>query len=361
MSTNNPTLPTIPSNAFTGQFPLPRLKRHLPLMPAAGDNVCPADPNIVTGWRFVHPTIAEACLAKEINCRNRTMKEHAATRHGRNMSDNAWYVHHQGIAFNIECELADGQHRLRGIVLSGTSQWTMVTWNLPVAAQMAIDDHQRRTERDVFRIRGDNYENGHIATARRMHAGATIIGGRKWTLTRLEVRDYISEYRHGIYFANELFTHKDRKINNAAVKAVIARAYYHVPTNTLPGMTGDPSVTEEKIREFVDILRAETIVIGPGAHGPEAVVVGRLRTFLKDQASSTQLGYLEIYKKVSRALRAFVDGEIIDRLYAVKGELFPLPTRVKADDDDPSEDNQESPVPEVLAGHAEVAAAQATH
>lgn len=63
-----------------------------------------------------------------------------------------WKLTHQGIAFDLEGRLRDGQHRLRAIAQTGVPCWIMVTYNLPVDAGEAIDQGLRRTSQDLLSV-----------------------------------------------------------------------------------------------------------------------------------------------------------------------------------------------------------------
>jgi len=63
-----------------------------------------------------------------------------------------WVVTHQGIAFDVNGRLIDGQHRLLAIAKSGIDTPILVTRNIEPEAFTAIDTHSRRNLADVYRI-----------------------------------------------------------------------------------------------------------------------------------------------------------------------------------------------------------------
>lgn len=70
-----------------------------------------------------------------------------------------WKFNHQGIAFNTDGNLIDGQHRLRAVVKAGEAdpdiQVPMVVWwDLPLDANIGIDRNMRRIGGDFLTMEG---------------------------------------------------------------------------------------------------------------------------------------------------------------------------------------------------------------
>jgi hypothetical protein len=64
----------------------------------------------------------------------------------------AWEVTHQGIAFDVNGELRDGQHRLNAIIEADTAVDMMVSKGFPVNSFDAVDQGVLRTLADVYDI-----------------------------------------------------------------------------------------------------------------------------------------------------------------------------------------------------------------
>lgn len=110
----------------------------------------------VTTWvGFVDAIAAEQFLArnvtpaKGVGGTNRPQVSGSIPALATDMINDGWKFSHQGIAFNEEGELIDGQHRLEAILLAdkispGISIPLMITWGLPLEANEKIDINRRR-------------------------------------------------------------------------------------------------------------------------------------------------------------------------------------------------------------------------
>lgn len=85
--------------------------------------------SLQTRWIDVTPDMAQAWLQRNFN--NRPVSQDTVRAYAREMKRGRWMPVHQGIAFDVEDNLVDGQHRLLAIVLSGCTVRLMVTFGLP--------------------------------------------------------------------------------------------------------------------------------------------------------------------------------------------------------------------------------------
>jgi hypothetical protein len=79
----------------------------------------------------VTPELAVEWLAR--NVKNRKVKDRMLEGYTMDMKNGAWLTTHEGIAFDAEYNLTDGQHRLRGIVESKATVLLLVSTGWPVA------------------------------------------------------------------------------------------------------------------------------------------------------------------------------------------------------------------------------------
>lgn len=125
----------------------------------------------------VTPELAETWLKK--NSRNRSFSPGKAKTYAADMSAGRWkHTHQDSIAFYKDGELADGQHRLAAISLSGVPRDLMVWWGLEDDAAYGIDAHKMRGTSDQIKIahRGSWVRHGEIAVAKMMHPTAESKG-----------------------------------------------------------------------------------------------------------------------------------------------------------------------------------------
>lgn len=99
-------------------------------------------------WELVTPVTAEKYLQQ--NTHNRHMKR----RHVEGMTDDMrrgrFPITHQGLAFDEDGVMLDGQQRCQAVINSGVSIWMLVTTGLPRASQQMMDLGAKRLVGDFL-------------------------------------------------------------------------------------------------------------------------------------------------------------------------------------------------------------------
>jgi len=132
----------------------------------------------------VSPALAEEWL--KMNTNNRKKRPSTVKKYARAMRDGAWKLTHQGIAFDEDNRLLDGQHRLEAIVQSGATVEMLVCFDVSRDVFAFIDDGAIRNSAD--RLGKDKNHSEAIRFACRM------IFGREPTPTDLiEVDGHIGD------------------------------------------------------------------------------------------------------------------------------------------------------------------------
>ncbi len=104
--------------------------------------------------KAITPNYARSVLAK--GSPNRKLSEGKVMQYARDMLNNQWVLNHQGIAFDEDGNLIDGQHRLEAIVRSGCTVDMMVTTGLTKTATNGLVLHVMDTvDRGRIRSVGD--------------------------------------------------------------------------------------------------------------------------------------------------------------------------------------------------------------
>jgi hypothetical protein len=256
----------------------------------------------------VGPDLATRWL--EGNTHNRTLKQWLVDRFVRDMQAGRWQLTHQGIAFDADGMLIDGQHRLWAIVLSATPVQLRVFFNEPIETVEAVDTGLARTNFDVLHLNGEAGEitPTHLATLRSMLAGASSHNLR---MTVSEEAEWMAKHAAAIHFGMEhLGACRLKGIATATIRGIIARAYY--------------SADHAKLIHFCDVLKI-------GASGEkEDWPILLLWQFLVGNANAGKAQAVRRvrYAKAERALMAYLRGDRIVHLRAVGSELFPLPEEV---------------------------------
>ena len=102
----------------------------------------------------ITPELAEKWLS-EYNLRNRPLRENAVRTLARQIERGEWQLSHQGIAFDEEGFLLDGQHRLAAIARAGQPVQVMVTFGASRSSFSVVDTGQKRTARDALALAGE--------------------------------------------------------------------------------------------------------------------------------------------------------------------------------------------------------------
>jgi hypothetical protein len=105
-----------------------------------------APSGVTYGLVHITPQIARAWLTH--NTQNRPLRDTAAARFMRDMVNDSWLENGDPIRFDTDSTLLDGQHRLKAIADSGTTQVCLVVAGLPNRAQDTMDDGTKRTMTD---------------------------------------------------------------------------------------------------------------------------------------------------------------------------------------------------------------------
>lgn len=101
--------------------------------------------------QLVTPGMAAAWLLKR-DSNQRALSQATVDSYVRDMQDGAWSLTHQGIAFNREGLLIDGQHRLAAIVASGVPVSMLVTFGVDGDFSAPIDQGRGRSVNDITKL-----------------------------------------------------------------------------------------------------------------------------------------------------------------------------------------------------------------
>lgn len=219
------------------------------------------------------------------------------------LENGRWVLHHQGIAFDVDGKLQDGQHRLTAIFECGVAAEMVVWFNMPREAVAGMDQQSKRGVRDVLSLRdGERVSRRHVSIASVMRKGLRV----RATGSVSEGADFYLRHAAAIEFAAGALAPRPR-LGLATVAAVIGRAYYSQELAELElfgrliiegHCVSDRDATVRKLRDF--------LLVGKPRRGGGG--------FIK-----------EVYAKTERALAAWLENRALGQLYATKKELYPLP------------------------------------
>lgn len=265
-------------------------------------------PKITTEILLVTPAMAEKWL--EGKAHNRPIHDSHVQKFERLLQTGDFHLTHQGVAFDVDNRLIDGQHRLWAILNSGIAAEMMVSHGWPVNTQQFVDQGLIRTSLDVIKLRdpGTVATSYMIAVARRMQIGTrgTLL------LTIHDVVHFAEEHTAALTFAVQeaLQNKRPRYVAPAGVGAAIARAFYHED--------------KHRLTEFGGVMLGSRMPQGDedsGAHVLREWLLSGSPIYGAVRVSKDLLTYM----KAQRALMAFLNREKIRNLYPQQDEIWSLP------------------------------------
>lgn len=247
---------------------------------------------------IITPGMAKKCLERN-KIENRNLSRGRVNAMVSDLKNGKWVLTHQGIAFDDEGNLLDGQHRLAACVQSGVSFETLVTKGMTKEVCVAIDNTRPRTIIDHAKQLGLDMSTSHSSIAIIMEYGA----GYHDHLSVDCKLDLIRKYSDAIGFAVAIS--RSATGFQAPSKAVIARAYY----------TRD----HDKLKRFMDVYISMV---------PEGIKESAAMALRKYLTSSRLYGWTvreEMYQKTESALDNFLKRIPMSKVYGTERELFPIP------------------------------------
>lgn len=160
-------------------------------------------PKITMELERITPTKAKEYLA--LNLHNRSFQANTAALYARLMKNGDWLLNGDTIRFNVDGDLVDGQHRLQACVESKVPLVTYVVRNLPVEAQLTLDQQRKRTAGDMLKMHGIPDGNRLAAIVRMVHrwdhGDRSMYGFSSGgaTLSAKEVVDIVDLDKDGVY------------------------------------------------------------------------------------------------------------------------------------------------------------------
>lgn len=259
--------------------------------------------------RKVSPELAAQYMEK--NFSQRPSSRASIEKYKSELQSKQFYTTHQGIAFDEQGRLRDGQDRLQAIIESGIGAELVVATGLSEEAVKVIDDGRRRSDSHALSmLEGEMISPLVTAVTREMYAGATHLstGGRKRKPTRLELLAFFEKYRETINYAADFFRNHDTGLSLSFLAAVIARASVNHPGS-------------RKLDHFAKVLAN-----GIGKEGQDELII-RLRNHILQQRRTQKRDQKlrdALYAKTERVLKAWMSREELHTIQAAKEELFPL-------------------------------------
>ena len=260
-------------------------------------------PKLKSEMMFVTPEMATQWLEKNSN--NRSVRRHRVKKLRDDLKNNRFYATHQGIAFNCNGDLKDGQHRLTAISEEGIGAWMMVTTGLPLSALAYVDRGSGRQIQDNAKLAGFDVSKNDVSIAYVAMEAPTSIAHSSST-SEQSVIDFV-EQRKDAFLAVRCTANK-KSLSKAAILAAFVRAFPHCPTSAWQRCF---SLFMNGVDDDFDPIKERAIIV--------------FRDFcLSLGLKNTYADRIDLYRRCQRAIKAFMNAEELKMVKPSEQDFFPL-------------------------------------
>jgi hypothetical protein len=141
-------------------------------------------------YEDITPAMATEYLSR--NGGGRNLSQSAVACYARDMANGNWRTTHQGIAFDADGNLRDGQHRMAAIVRSGVTVRMLIVKGIPREGFGVMDTGRGRTMADRLQIEGRGSDAVQLAAVARK--ALLWDAGLPWSRGLLPTREEISKF-----------------------------------------------------------------------------------------------------------------------------------------------------------------------
>lgn len=244
----------------------------------------------------ITPDMAEKMLGKNII--NRSLSDRTTTTYAQIMKEGNWSLTHQGVAFYEDGTLADGQHRLLGIIRSNTPVEMLVVKGLKKTQSIHIDTHRPRSKIDGIKIGGLN----DWITAKQISMIKLLATPKR--LSTEEILSFADDMEVHIKAASECFVTNRRHLNPSVILGALMLAHFY----------GEKL---GKLRRFADVLLS-----GVSESAEERVIILAREAFMRN-TNNGESDKLEKLLKTQKAIHSYCRGESVTRLFLPKEPVYP--------------------------------------
>lgn len=244
---------------------------------------------------FITPEMAMKYL--EVNIANRKLSMTRVGAMARDIKTGNWKLTHQGIAFDVDGFLIDGQHRLHAVIAAGIGVWMVVARQLTADSKLVIDmGIIRKPAHSMSISRGYIVPDQHIAIIK----AAIAFSGSSYydkKLTTSEVNTLYDQFANALEWIDSVFpTWLEKGTTSATVKAAVALAWFYVPDLA-------------RLGAFVATITGKRLGEGSGDSAAMLFREAMLKHGTKNEADRR-----EAFKKAQRAIELFLVNTSIKRL-----------------------------------------------
>lgn len=262
----------------------------------------------------ITPEMAKAYLAHNKN--NRPIRMKYAEAIARDIKDGNWWITHQGIAFDVDGNILDGQHRLMACVLANKPITVPVTRGMSRSAMEAVDIGIKRNFVDVAVI------SGKYADEPTLRSTSTISMVRK--LINLGYNSNIRVTDHEI--DKIICAFHDEVIEVALAAGKKGNVYAAVSAAALAAVIwGEPT---EDIRKFFDVFARGDASRCFGCNISAAFNLSRI--VLDAKAKGVSINNPRLFSLAQNAIYLFLRGKTaVTIIRETKNDRYPVADKIK--------------------------------
>jgi hypothetical protein len=259
----------------------------------------------------ITPAKAEKMLNK--NHDNRHLRAGVVEKYAADMKSGSWTDCTDPIAFYEDGDVADGQHRLWAVSVSGVTVEFIVVRGLSREAGLNIDVGVPRNLVDNARISGSNVDlsNRLIAVARAIATGSR--GSTGTAISNADKLAYVEQYDEPARWAIANGP-RGRAFSHSVVTGALGRAWFY-------------ESDKARLAMFGEVLNKGFMA----DEGDSAAIA--IRNYLQQHAEKYGFGnrdvWYDAFCKVQNAIRYFMRRKSLKVIKAVGAECYPLPTDKK--------------------------------
>lgn len=252
-----------------------------------------------TAIKEITPSWAAEILQTR-NPHNRNISPRVVDKFVRDINANGWVLTHQGIAFDENGDLIDGQHRLEAIRRAGKSVKMIVTTGLPAQFQLngtkastfeVIDCGRNRSVGQMLALRGWKNANNVGAVVRALSNWA--VGLEDWVqLSTVQAEKILFQIGPSVDWAVKASANALQRPSGAVLAPIV---FYH---------TAHKSKAEEFAGKFFTLDNV------PRKHPASA-----LASWCSNQRSSKRISRSNACRVSASAIWHFSKGSIVEKIY----------------------------------------------
>lgn len=254
---------------------------------------------LISRVETITPVLAEEYLRH--NKKNRQLRKNLVSYYAKQMKDGQWMLNGEGIIFNEEGILVDGQHRLAAVAESGVNVEMLVVRNADKDSFSTIDSGLSRKTSDIFFVKG--IPNGtNISSIISRYFKLTI----NWTLsTRVTSRkgsntcsrqDLLNEYSKDEDFWQEIMRFAKSCYKSLRIMSTCDVGAYTAYLIKVKGHDRD------KVYNFFDEVLKKDIPINP-------MLAAYRRRLMNDRLATTHMSGMYRQQLLIKVWNYYVEGK----------------------------------------------------